>query len=354
MVYSFYVNPVKNELHFTQCDTSILDSVKQLCILQQQQNVLNVNTKKFVGLSNAIYQRLFHAVVKQNETKSMIVLAEGMLSNLAMDALITDTNKINSFLVKQYSISYAYSLRSLITQQKRDFSKQSSVLITAPFTKNSIRKLPSLQNSGLEANQISTYFETNSLCNHIATFTNFKNALAKNNVIHIASHASANETPRIEFYDSSIAVNSIYQLPMNQQLAYLNTCQSGLGANYYGEGNLSLGRAFYSNGIHNIILTLWNMNDVSSSNISNLFYKHLKESNNSITALHEAKLDYLSHVPLDQQSPYYWASLQHIGDGKMTDQHDWANWVKWFLISLLTGTSLYFLFKKRKSLLNRF
>ena len=136
-------------------------------------------------------------------------------------------------------------------------------------------------------------------------------------------------------------------MPMQQSLAYVNTCQSGSGINYYSEGNLSLGRSFYSNGVHNIVLTLWNMNDASTATISNLFYKNLQKSNNSITALHTAKLNYLSTQPLDKQAPYYWASLQHVGDGVLNKPSAYT-WWKWLLgMALLGLIPLVFSIKKK-------
>jgi CHAT domain-containing protein len=128
---------------------------------------------------------------------------------------------------------------------------------------------------------------------------------------------------------------------MQQSFAYLNTCQSGSGVNYYSEGNLSLGRAFYSNGVHNVALTFWNMNDASSSELSTLFYKNLKENNNSIDAMHEAKLAYLKSQPMDKQAPYYWASVQHIGDG-IIDEKKSKLWYYVVAGLLLLGLPIFF------------
>jgi CHAT domain-containing protein len=346
-VYFLLINSANHQIQFTQCDTTIKDSVQALCNLQNQENIYSAQKNRFVPLSNYVFRTIFGNIVSLDKNKTTIVLTDGVLNNLAFDALITDTNKINSFLIKQNKMSFAYSIKSLINQQQRTYSNQKSILISAPFTQTKIRNLPPLQSSNLEVNNLAKQYATQSFTNTTATFTNFKNGLANNNYIHIASHATAGETPKLEFYDSSVYVNSIYQIPMTQSLAYLNTCQSGSGINYYSEGNLSLGRAFYSNGVHNIVLTLWNMNDASTAMISNLFYKNIQQTNNSITALHEAKLNYLENQPMDKQAPYYWASLQHVGDGGMGQQGALGNWWKWMLGSLVIGGCVWWWRKRR-------
>jgi CHAT domain-containing protein len=353
-VYMLYTNPNSKQIQFAKCDTTIKDSVQVLCDLQSKENIYSTQKNRFIQLSNYVFRTIFGSIVTKTKDKTTLVLADGVLNNLAFDALITDTNKINSFLIKQQKISCAYSIRSLISQQERGFGNGHNVLINAPFTNSNIRNLSQLLSSNAEVTNIAKQFKVNTFTDAQAGFANFQNNLPSNNYIHIASHATAGESPKLEFYDSSVHVNSIYQIPMTQSLAYLNTCQSGSGINYYSEGNLSLGRAFFSNGVHNVVLTFWNMNDASTATISNLFYKNLKQSNNSVTALHEAKLQYLSSQALDKQAPYYWASLQHVGDGNLSKSSLFSNWWRWLIgiaLFFLLSIGIYTKTKKNKNLL---
>jgi CHAT domain-containing protein len=328
-VYLFYLNASNQQLQFKQCDTSIKSDVQHLCNIQSKEHLFDSQFKTFQTLSHKVYNTLIGDFVNIDKTKTTLIFTDDVLNNLAFDGLLTDAAKPNSFLIKQHKMSMAYSIRSLISQQQRPFVDASAMLMLAPFANNSIRNLPQLEGSATETKNIETIYKANNYSSHLATFLNFTNHLNANKYIHIASHATAGETPKLEFYDSSVYVNSIYQIPMHQSLAYLNTCQSGSGINYYSEGNLSLGRAFYSNGVHNVLLSLWNMNDASSCEISTLFYKKLKQTNNSIEAMHEAKLAYLNSVPLDKQAPYYWASVQHIGDGILEQESEFNVW--WIL-----------------------
>jgi CHAT domain-containing protein/tetratricopeptide (TPR) repeat protein len=340
-IYLLFVNAETKKVQFAKCYTSLLDSVQTLCNMQNQQNIYDIQQSRFVLLSNYVYKNMFGNIAILNNNKTTIVLADDVLNNLAFDALITNAQKPNSFLIKQNRMSLAYSIRGLMSQEQRPYANSNSVLLLAPFTNINIRYLPQLEGSKIETGLISRMFLDNCLLDSSATFQNFENNLFGNKYIHIASHATAGETPRLEFYDSSVLINSIYQMPMQQSFAYLNTCQSGSGVNYYSEGNLSLGRAFYSNGVHNVALTFWNMNDASSSELSTLFYKNLKENNNSIYAMHEAKLAYLKSQPMDKQAPYYWASVQHIGDG-IIDEKKSKLWYYVVAGLLLLGLPIFF------------
>lgn len=346
-LFMFFVNPESQKIIVEQGDKDIIDSISMLCNLQQDQSVYSTQKNRYLHLSNLVYESIFKKVVGNfNEDKQRIlILADGILHNLAFDALLTDHSKMNSFLIKQYNFSNAFSIRSLITQEKRERNSTHSVLINTPFATCSVRQLASLPNSKLEAKQISSLFSSVVFSDSNATFDHFKNNLSNNNFLHIASHATAGESPQLNFYDTAVYVNSIYQLPMNQSLAYLNTCQSGAGTTMLNEGNLSLGRAFFSNGVHNIILTLWNMNDASSSQLSELFYKNLKQSENSVDALHEAKLTYLNQQPPDKQAPYYWAGVQHIGDGTMDSDTHWN--LTWIALGLIAFFLVLIIGKKK-------
>lgn len=335
-LYIFYHNPITNQLLFNHSDTSVLNNIIKFCTLQFDRNFFNSNQKLFLQQSNLIYKTLVASVLpSNNQTTSLIILPDGPLHNLAFDALITNEKEPSSFLLKKVKIGYAYSIRSLILQHQRTWNEDDYAVSFAPFCSGPLRGLPQLAGSKNEVQHIEESFHFKSYQDKEADFNTFENQIKQTSFLHISSHASSTNTPQLEFFDSSIQVNSLYHISMNPQLAFLNTCQSGAGATVFSEGNLSLGRAFYSNGAHNVILSYWNMDDYSSALLSDLFYKKLKKSNNAIDALHEAKLDYLSQQSIDKQAPYYWASLQEIGDGEIKLQSSYSFVLKW-----LTGLSL--------------
>jgi CHAT domain-containing protein len=350
-VYALYLNAANGNLKFIQCDTSIIDSVQALCNMQLLANAYQTENNRYVRLSNSIYNILVGNIMDNSTNKNLLVLPDGVFNNLAFDALITDKNKGNAFLILEQKLSFAYSIRSLIMQQERAFCASDKIQAIAPFSDASIRNLPFLPSCKSEVQEIANHFNGAAELDSSATYNSFQEQLKDSKYMHIASHAIGGEKPKLEFYDSSVFINSIYQIPMCQSLAYLNTCQSGNGVNYYSEGNLSLGRAFYANGVHNVILTFWNMHDASTAAISKLFYASLKKKQNSIDALYEAKLAYLQSQPKDKQAPYYWASLQHIGDGQLAEPNKFRVWRNW-LIGLLSIIAMVFIMHKSRKTIN--
>lgn len=349
-VYSCYADAQTKTYEFLKLPKSILDSVQQMLQWQQDKKIYAQQTTAYTSLSHYLYQQLCFPNSNKSNRK-LIFLTEGILNNLAFDALLTTASDPKSFLVKQTATTSAYSIRSLLTQSRRAANSNNGIYGIAPFTEQALRNLPLLQKSKEELLSISGIKHSKISLHNAATYGNFLEKYKQYKIVHIATHARAEDNPKLEFYDTTIAASALYNLPMNQDLVYLNTCESGLGKNFYAEGNLSLSRAFYSNGVHNIIATLWNLNDGASAKISGLFYKNLASSKNTSDALRLAKITYLENATADQQAPYYWASAQHFGDGKLPNSKKSLKKIAIIISSVLVGLGLVFIFlKKRKQL----
>ena len=65
----------------------------------------------------------------------------------------------------------------------------------------------------------------------------------------------------------------IYNLDLNGELALLSACSTGNGKLQKGEGVLSLARAFTYAGMPSVVMTLWDVEDISSGNIIPSFYQ---------------------------------------------------------------------------------
>lgn len=91
----------------------------------------------------------------------------------------------------------------------------------------------------------------------------------------------------------------------NTNLAVLSACQSGKGQ-ATPEGLYGLQRAFKKAGVETMIMSLWNVSDIVSTEFMNLFYENLLNNNNSFDkrkAFEEAKSAIREKYP----EPFYWA-----------------------------------------------
>jgi hypothetical protein len=69
----------------------------------------------------------------------------------------------------------------------------------------------------------------------------------------------------------------IANLDLNAQLAVLSACETGVGKYEAGEGVFSLARSFMYAGVPSIVMSLWKVNDQSTSQIMPLFYQNLSK-----------------------------------------------------------------------------
>jgi CHAT domain-containing protein len=103
---------------------------------------------------------------------------------------------------------------------------------------------------------------------------------------------------------------------MNADLVTLSACSTGLGKLVTGEGMLGLTRAFFYAGARNVTVSLWNVNDFSTSALMKAFYENLNRGLSKRAALRQAKLTLLRGKQAVWQHPYYWAAFVLVGEGR--------------------------------------
>ena len=79
---------------------------------------------------------------------------------------------------------------------------------------------------------------------------------------------------------------------------------------------MSLARAFFYAGCPSIIMTLWNVEDISSSVLMLEFYRNIKNGFTKDEALRRAKVTYLSQADPLKSHPHFW--LGYVSIGKQT------------------------------------
>jgi CHAT domain-containing protein/Tfp pilus assembly protein PilF len=87
------------------------------------------------------------------------------------------------------------------------------------------------------------------------------------------------------------------------QLAVLSACDTGLGDVAGGEGVFGLQRAFHIAGCHNVVASLWKVDDAATAALMTRFYGHLFAAEESrrlppVEALRRAQLDLYRHPEL--------------------------------------------------------
>jgi len=144
----------------------------------------------------------------------------------------------------------------------------------------------------------------------------FQTQSPKADYILISSHAETDKG--IVFYNKQgndftyLGYQMVIQQNLKAKLVVLNMCDSGRGKTVFGEGYLSMGRAFFAAGSLNVIQTLYKVSDKHSANLIAAFFTYvLQPKVNFYEALRKAKLI----LRKEQNShPKFWAG--HVIYGK--------------------------------------
>ncbi|RLD60170.1 MAG: hypothetical protein DRJ05_05175, partial [Bacteroidetes bacterium] len=334
----------------------------------------------FANLSHNLFNVLIEPIYQTIKyKKEIIIIPDDVLGYISFEALIKELPEPNvmgyknlGYLIRDYYIRYSYSA-SLITNPKRKTVKTSNVLAiapsyskesTIPITKNNLgSSLSPLDYAKIEVKNIQEHFTCTILEGEDATEKKFIKLAGDFDILHFSMHTLIdNEQPlasKLVFtlnndsiYDGFLNTYEIYSLPLKAQLAVLSACETGGGKLSKGEGVLSLARGFIYSGVPSIVMTLWEIDDISSSEIISGFYERLKAGDKIDKALRLAKLNYLQSTDQLHAHPYFWSAYVQIGDNSSITANSkyFPSIAIIFLVLLLI--IIYLIRKKRKTRIN--
>lgn len=286
----------------------------------------------FINSSKNLYSHLIPKL--SNSIKELVILPDGVLGTLPFEALIDSESESEDygsspFLIRKYGVSYDYSA-TLFTQRKvEEVDSSSDILLVAPvdFSKNELQmvNLPGSEEEIMEIRYLfmGTTGKPETRTGLQASESNLKlEDLSKYKFLHFATHGLVNESEpalsRIflnpsDGEDGSLYAGEIYNLKIHADLVTLSACETGLGKVAKGEGIVGLSRALQYAGANNIIVSLWQVADASTSQMMIEFYKYnLNNDHHGYNAaLRQAKLTLLNSD--EYKSPYYWAPFILVG-----------------------------------------
>lgn len=296
-------------------------------------NAIKYDVKNaFISTSQSLYTQLIPDI--PNGITELVILPDGILGTIPYEALINANTEVSEFknapfLIKDYHISYDYSATLFTQRETDDDDTNAEILLVAPieFAGNEV-KMNTLPGSEEEIMEIRYLFMGAS---SRPTIKSRKEAseeyvkldeLQKYKYLHFATHGFVNESkPALSRIflspgndeDGSLYAGEIYNLKINADLVTLSACETGLGKITKGEGVVGLSRALQYAGARNIIVSLWQVADASTSQMMIEFYKYNlnNEHHGYNTALRNAKLSLLNSD--EYNKPYYWAPFILVG-----------------------------------------
>jgi len=296
------------------------------------------------------YQKMMEPILKnQKDIRQLILIPDGELAYLPFEAFLTknaaqsNTGYQNlDYLMRNYAINYNYSA-SLWKENKqaKEFRNNGKMLAFAaayePEKTNESDRAPHLRKlrKGLidlpavqaEVQQLEATFEGDFLYGENATEHNFKEIAGGYAILHLAMHGILNTQYPIlssmaftedkdSLEDNFLEAHEISNLSLQAELVVLSACETGYGKFKQGEGVLSLARSFMYSGVPSLVVSLWQVNDGSTSIIMQLFYQNLQAGMNKAEALNKAKLAYIEQAAGASAHPAFWAPFIQLGDSQ--------------------------------------
>ncbi len=308
--------------------------------------------------------------------KNLIIIPDNELGYLPFDVLITrrSNSERNDFralayLIQEQSLSYSYSATLLFKHLKKTKALSRHVLAMAPeyghtdvdAGMNNLRdNLIPLPWALDESKRITSRYKGRLFAREDATESKFKQKAARFNILHLAMHTIIdNENPlysKLVFSpvadsteDGMLNTFELFNLKLNAEMAVLSACKTGDGKLSTGEGIMSLARGFIYAGVPSVVMTLWEVDDYSSSELVTLFYKYLSEGYSKDKALQLAKIYYLQNSDMLKAHPHFWAGFINIGDaGKVGIARDLSREITYFALLLLSILSVYLIYRKTR------
>ena len=293
-----------------------------------------------------------------NSKKRLIIIPHNELHYIPFETLVNPITL--NYLLKDFAISYNYAASFL---EKPNANKvKLDVLAFAPFASGTSYNdslsvsFPQLPASKKEV----TSLQGKIFLDSDATKDNFLKNAAKFPIIHLATHAQANDKNPLEsfiaFYPQkgSDAIQyklyepEIYNLRLNNSLlVILSACETGKGQLISGEGLISLSRAFSYAGCPSVITSLWKAEDNANAYLTQKMYYYLQKGYAKDVALQHAKLDYINDdsIAPNFKLPNFWAQLVLVGDASPVSNCGTFNY--WYIFAgILLLIIIFFVVKK--------
>jgi CHAT domain-containing protein/tetratricopeptide (TPR) repeat protein len=293
-----------------------------------------VKVKHSAGVeAHRLYDVLLGSIPEARIKRQLIIVRDGQLHLLPFDALL-DRN--NNYVLELRTVVYSPSASTFFLLRTTahakhavetvlavggvpyDRSNLKDTAITRGYIGTALSNLPSSREEALAAADVFPKTSRTLLLGENATETAFKQA-ADRQVIHLAVHATANEThperaalillsDPAHGEDGFLQTSEIVQLQMRAELVVLSACDTAVGPLEGQEGISTVSQAFLLAGARTVVSTLWSVEDESTLYLMKTFYAELNRNKRIPDALAAAKRSMLK-IYGSRAVPFYWAGF---------------------------------------------
>jgi CHAT domain-containing protein len=385
ILYIFVANRKYQQLLTIPVEKSFYDNIRQFRNLLSFPTAKENARKLFENYQSAgyeLYKILINPVRRYLISDRILISPDNILSYLPFETLPTSPNSGErilfrdiAYLMNEFDISYTYSATFMAESVNNEFrsSLANSLIAFAPtYTRDinvrdslnsqpaGMANLPDLPYARQEAEYVSHIAGGVLYEGDKAKESVFKAEAAKYDIIHLAMHTLLNDEEPMQSTlifspgnntggDRFLKTYEIYGIPLKAKMVVLSSCNTGTGLLKSGEGILSLARGFIYSGSESVVMSMWEIEDRSGTEIVKMFYKNLKHGNSKSEALRKARIEYLKNADQLRSHPYFWSALIIYGNNSPLYYSGRLIIITSLIILAIIAASLVIYFRKRKN-----
>lgn len=252
----------------------------------------------------------------------LYLVPHGILNYLPFALLPIGSAADERVVMEQYTLTYLPSAVTLVREQQQNKAAQSLLALAPAKTR--------LRYALEEARSITELYPGDSrlLSGRLATESAFKEQAGLFGILHLSTHGYFNlnnpllsglELEADDRNDGFLEVHEILGLSLNAVLVTLSACETGMGSGYFnripaGDEFVGLTRAFLLAGSRSVLATLWAVDDRSTVEIMQGFYRRLEQTghrNGQAVALAQVQRELKNST--QYKHPFYWAPFILVG-----------------------------------------
>jgi len=364
MLYIFIINTKFQELLSFRTDTLLLRCIKDFRkLLSDPSTAENARSEfeKYQKTGNELYRILIEPISKYFISDNLMISPDNILSYLPFETIISSIYTGDGilyreldYLMNDYNISYNYSATFMDEVVNREYRRFCNLVAFAPAYSTKIEPdslfsqriggdfiISDLPFARQEAEYVSGISGGSLYLSDEARESVFKNVAGDFDIIHLAMHTYLNDQNPMNSAmvfsqaadppeDGMLHTYEVYGIPLRTKMVVLSSCNTGSGILSSGEGILSLARGFLYSGSQSVVMSMWEIEDKSGTEIIRMFYRNLKKGSPKSMALRKSRSEYLKKASQLKSHPYFWSALVVYGDNSSV----------YHPIRLLTGVTI--------------
>ncbi len=255
---------------------------------------------------DSLYHLLFGPIAEAVDGKKLTIVPHGVLHYVPLHALRRPDGR---YLIESAEVSYAPSAtvhrlcerRKVTTSSRRDLV---AVGLADKFAPHIAEELASIGR---------LFGEQVLLEGSNATKAAFLENAPGSRYLHLATHGQLRQDnpmfSSVRLDDGPLNFYDVFDLTLDADLVTLSACNTGVNRLAPGDELSGLMRGFLYAGAPSLVVSLWAVNDRSTCELMQTFYRHLLGGESKRAALRLAQLESLERYG----HPYYWAPFILMG-----------------------------------------